>query len=395
MREYLLVLAVAVAFTYFSSGLYRRLAFRYDAVAKVRVRDMHHRPMPYFGGLAMLTGLAASLLVASQLPWLGRFAVVSHDALTVLIAGAVICAVGVVDDIVELNALAKTAGQVLAAGIAVIRGVRIYWIPLPDVIYALGDATSILLTVVLIFVIVNAINFVDGLDGLAAGVVAIGAAAFFSYSYLLCYEQDLVRATTASLTTIGTVGICLGFLPHNVHRAKMFMGDSGAMLLGFLLATSVISLTGQIDPSRVRVSGSGLFTAYLPLILPLAVLALPLLDLILAYIRRTKAGQLWFVADKQHIHHRMLQMGHSHRQAVFLLWLWAAVISFGVVLIGVTGRLWTVVAMVAGLILAAGLTLRPGLRRPGLRRPGDATSGATSVAAASPGTTRMEVDADA
>ena len=360
MREYLLVLLIAAGFTYLLAGLCRRLAFRFNAVALVRDRDVHTRPIPYFGGIAMLCGLAAALLVAGQLPWLGRFDLVAHDSMAVFIAGLVICAVGVLDDMFELNALSKIAGQMLAAGIVVLNGVKVYWIPLPDTILTLDDAMSIVLTMVLIFLCVNSINLIDGLDGLAAGVVAIGAGAFFVCAYLLSYEQELVRATTASLITVVTVGMCLGFLPYNVNPARMFMGDSGSMLLGFLLATSMISLTGQIDPSQIAVEGSGWYiNAYIPLFLPLAVMALPLGDLILAYIRRTMAGRLWFQADKQHLHHRMLELGHSHRRAVLLLWLWTALFAFGAVLLGLTTAPWAIITVVAGLSVAAWLTWKP------------------------------------
>ncbi|MBP8918316.1 MAG: undecaprenyl/decaprenyl-phosphate alpha-N-acetylglucosaminyl 1-phosphate transferase [Micropruina sp.] len=360
MREYLLVLLIAAGVTYLLAGLCRRLAFRFNAVALVRDRDVHTRPIPYFGGVAMLCGLVAAFLVASQLPWLGRFELVGHDSRAVFVAGLVICAVGMIDDMVDLNALAKIAGQILAAGIAVLNGVKVYWIPLPGTIISLDDATSIILTVALIFLSVNAINLIDGLDGLAAGVVAIGAMAFFVYAYWLSYEQELVRATTASLVTVATVGMCLGFLPYNVHPARMFMGDSGSMLLGFLLATSMISLTGQLDPSQIAVEGSGLaVNAYLPLILPLAVMALPLGDLILAYVRRTIAGRLWFQADKEHLHHRMLKLGHSHPRAVALLWLWTGLFAFGAVVIGLTGSVWAIAALIAGAALAAWLTWKP------------------------------------
>lgn len=356
MREYLLVLLVAAGVTYLLSGLARRLAFRYNAVAMVRDRDVHTKPIPYFGGVSMWCGLAAALLVAAQLPWLGGFALVTHDAGAVLFAGGLICAVGVMDDMVELNALAKIAGQLLAAGVVVLNGVKVYWIPLPNSIVSLDDGSSIVVTVVIIFVAVNAINLIDGLDGLAAGVVAIGAGAFFTYAYLLSYEQELVRATTSSLITVATVGVCLGFLPYNIHRARMFMGDSGAMLLGFLLATAVISLTGQLDPSQLDRFGANVLAAYLPLLLPLAVMALPFLDLVLAYIRRTLAGKLWYQADKQHLHHRMLNLGHSHAKAVALLWLWSALVAFGAVLIGLFPYPVTVAALLAGLLLAAVLT---------------------------------------
>ncbi len=359
MREYLLILLVAAGVTYLLGGLCRRLAFRYNAVALVRDRDVHTKPIPYFGGIAMLAGLTAAFLVASQLPWLGGFELVGHDSRAVLLAGLVICAVGVVDDMVELNALAKIAGQILAAGIAVINGVKVYWIPLPDAIISLDDATSVMVTVVLIFLTVNAINLIDGLDGLAAGVVAIGAGAFFAYAYLLSYEQELVRATTASLITVATVGVCLGFLPYNIHKARMFMGDSGAMLLGFLLATSMISLTGQLDPSLIDAENAGLLTAYLPLLLPVAVMAFPLGDLILAYVRRTMAGKLWYQADKQHLHHRMLDLGHSHRRAVLLFWLWSALLAFGAAAIGITGSPWAIGGFVAGVAWASWLTWKP------------------------------------
>jgi UDP-GlcNAc:undecaprenyl-phosphate GlcNAc-1-phosphate transferase len=198
------------------------------------------------------------------------------------------------------------------------------------------------------------VNFVDGLDGLATGVVGIGALAFFAYSYLLAYYNDLTRATTSSLVTVAIAGACLGFLPHNFFPARMFMGDSGAMLLGLLLATSTISLTGQIDISQLP-DGRGVVPTVLPLVLPLAILALPFLDLTMAFIRRTYAGKWWFLPDKQHLHHRLLERGHSQRRAVMLMYVWSALVSFGVIILGVvqTERQWTVVAIAA--VLALGL----------------------------------------
>ena len=356
MREYLLVLLVAAGVTYLGASLARRLAFRYQAVALVRDRDVHTKPVPYFGGVAMLAGTVAAFVVANNLPWLGRFESVRHDSLAVLAASAVIAGVGVMDDLFELGALAKIAGQVLAAGIVVLGGLKIYWIPLPDRIIALDSVASVALAVFIIVFCVNAINLMDGLDGLAAGVVAIGGAAFFAYAYLLSFEQDLVRATTAALVSVALVGVCLGFLPHNVHPARMFMGDSGSMLLGFLLSTSMISLTGQFDPSRLDARGGALIGSYLPLLLPFAVMALPFLDLITAYVRRTMAGKWWFQADKMHLHHRMLGLGHSHGRAVGLLWLWSAVIAFGTVVIGVWGAWWSYALMAVGLVAAGVLT---------------------------------------
>ncbi|MCT1459438.1 undecaprenyl/decaprenyl-phosphate alpha-N-acetylglucosaminyl 1-phosphate transferase [Aestuariimicrobium sp. p3-SID1156] len=362
MREYLLVLLTAALTTYLTAGVCRRTALQVGAVAKVRDRDVHAVPIPYFGGVAMFLGLAVAFLLASQLPFLGRLDIVKHDALAVLAASLVICVVGVLDDLLDLSAVVKFAGQMLAAGIVVLQGVRMYWIPLPNSIIALDNATSILVTVLFIVLCANAVNFVDGLDGLAAGVVAIGAGAFFSYTYLLAWEQELARATTASLVTVVATGICLGFLPHNFFPARMFMGDSGSLLLGLLLATSTISLTGQIDPSQLTADGGGLVPSYLPILLPLATLALPLLDLVLAYIRRTIDGRWWFVADKQHLHHRLLELGHSQVRAVLLLYLWTGLLSFGVILVGLRWGSWSLGSLLAGILALLVLTFGPRLR---------------------------------
>lgn len=367
MREYVLVLLLAMMTSFLFSGMCRRIALRLNAVAKVRERDVHAVPVPYFGGVAILAGVASAFLLATNLPFLGSHVLLSHDAMSVLLAGAVICAVGVIDDIIELSALAKLAGQLLAAAIVVTRGVRLYWIPLPNAVISLDNATSIIVTCLIIVVCANAVNFVDGLDGLAAGVVAIGAGAFFVYTYLLAAVENIERATTASLITIAITGACVGFLPHNFSPARMFMGDSGALLLGLLMGTSMISLTGQLDVSAVGRDGQatawGFLPSWLPIILPVAVMALPLLDLVLAYLRRTWAGNWWFVADRQHLHHRLLQRGHSQTHAVLIMYLWTAVVSFGVVALGIRPEPGTLAAVVAGLVVAVLLTVLPGRRR--------------------------------
>ncbi|HMR48274.1 MAG TPA: MraY family glycosyltransferase [Arachnia sp.] len=359
MREYLLVLLIAGAATYLLAGPCRSLATRTGVLAMPRDRDVHTEPIPYFGGVAMFGGLVIALTLATQLPFLGRYAVVGHDAMAVVGAGLVITLVGVIDDRYDLSPWIKLAGQGLAAGIAVLQGVRIYWIPLPNSVISLDDATSILLTVGFIALCVNAVNFVDGLDGLAAGVIAIGSGVFFAYAYYLAYEQELVRATTASLITVATCGICLGFLLHNFHPAKMFMGDSGAMLLGLLMAMSTISFTGQIDSGALAVEKGSILPALLPILLPAAVMVLPFVDLVAAYVRRTRKGQFWFVADKDHIHHRLLARGHSHRGAVYLMYGWTAVISVGLVVIAFSSSLLPVVGVVAALAIVLFATLRP------------------------------------
>ncbi len=361
MREYVLVLLIALAATYLSAPMCRSLAVRLGAVAAVRDRDVHARPVPYFGGVAMLIGVTVAFFCASHLPFLGRHSSVTSDSLAVLGAAAVISVVGVVDDLIDLPAIAKAAGQVLAAGVAVLGGVTVLWIPLPGRLVSLDQGTGIAVTVVVIFICANAINFIDGLDGLAAGVVAIGSLAFAGYAYVLTVEHDLVRATTASLVTVVAAGVCIGFLGHNFFPARMFMGDAGAMLLGVLLATSTVSLSGQLDPAALTGTG-GLLAAYLPIVLPLAVLALPVLDLVLAYVRRTIAGTWWFRPDKKHLHHRLLQLGHSQTKAVLLMYLWTSVLSFGAIAIGFIDN-WWVPAVVFGLVVVAVLlTVIPRMR---------------------------------
>ncbi|SER65992.1 UDP-GlcNAc:undecaprenyl-phosphate GlcNAc-1-phosphate transferase [Propionibacterium cyclohexanicum] len=359
MREYLLVMLVAASGSYLFSGLARRLAVRFGALAPVRARDVHTVPIPYLGGAAMLVGILFAFVLAVHMPFLGRHATVRHDALGIFAAAAVICVVGIVDDIIDLPWLAKIAGQVLAAGVAVLNGVRMYWVSLPDQIFALDVPSSMLLTVLYIFVCVNAINLIDGLDGLAAGVVGIGALAMFLYTYLLAYQQQFVVATTASLVTASIAGVCAGFLPHNFSPAKMFMGDSGAMLLGLLLACSTLSLTGQVDASALSPSAGDILPTLLPIVLPIAIMALPLVDMTMAYVRRTWNGNWWFVADKQHLHHRLLRRGYSTVTAVLILYMWTALVAFGVILLGLEWSGLTVLVVVGALALAIMLTALP------------------------------------
>lgn len=354
MREYLLILLVAGAATYLLAAPARRLALKNGAVARVRSRDVHTVPTPYLGGLAMLGGLLVGVFVASRLPFLGHRELITQDSWGIALAAIVICVVGVIDDLIELPAVAKIAGQVLAASVAVLNGVRMYWISLPNQIIALDQATSILITVVFIFVCVNAINIVDGLDGLAAGVVGIGSSALFIYTYVLAREQNFVVATTSSLIAATTTGICFGFLPHNFYRARQFMGDTGSMLLGLLLACSSLSLTGQIDASVIDASRGGLLPNWLPLLLPFAIMALPIADMTLAYIRRTLKGQWWFEADKQHLHHRLVRRSRSTVKAVLIMYLWTGLIAFGVVIAGLMRNViaLVVVLLVWGIALA-------------------------------------------
>ena len=259
MREYLLVFLVAAAATYLLTVIAREIALRTGAVARVRDRDVHAEPVPYLGGLAMLGGLAAAYVVAHRLPFLSRSdPVVFHDARIVLIAGAMICAIGTLDDLFELDALTKLGGQVLASGFLVLNGIQYYLFPTGQGgQFALDSAQGALLTAFVVVATINAVNFVDGLDGLATGVVGIGAIAFFVFCYQLTNLNNASLASTGALLSAMLGGACIGFLPHNVNPARLFMGDSGSMLIGLVLSASAITLTGQYSGTELSKGAMG------------------------------------------------------------------------------------------------------------------------------------------
>ncbi len=365
MREYVLVFLVAAVVTYLLTVVAREFALRTHAVAEVRDRDVHDEPIPYLGGLAMMGGLVAAYLVGRELPFLGRAdPYVFDQARAVLIAGAVICTVGVIDDIFDLDALTKFGGQCLAAGILVWQGVQYTYVPQPSGgVLSLDLAQGALLTVFIVVTTVNAVNFVDGLDGLAAGVVGVGALSFFVFCYLLTDLNQVTLATTGALLSAALAGVCTGFMPHNFHPARLFMGDSGSMLIGLVLAASTITLTGQFSAEDLGSAGAKL--TLLPILLPVSILIVPLLDLVLAVFRRTRAGRSPFAPDKQHLHHRLLEFGHSHRRAVLIMWLWAGLVGSSIVLLSLySGRtMWIVFAVMVVVTVALTFAL-PRLHNP-------------------------------
>jgi UDP-GlcNAc:undecaprenyl-phosphate GlcNAc-1-phosphate transferase len=373
VREYLLVFLAAAVVSYLLCVVARELAMRTGAVAEVRDRDVHAVPIPYFGGVAMLGGIGAGFLVAHHLPFLSHSGPqVFHDAGVVLIGGAIICAVGVLDDLLELDALTKFGGQVVAAAFLVLNGVQLWSLNLPGVgQFALDPTQAILLSVVLILGTVNAINFVDGLDGLAGGMVAIGAVAFFAFSYRIADVNGYSLAVTAALLCACLGGACVGFLPHNFFPARIFMGDSGSMLLGLVLSGSALSLTGQFASVSINRTadfnaGNGL-ALLLPLLLPVSILVVPFLDLVLAVVRRTRRGQMFYHPDKEHLHHRLLEFGHSQRVAVVIMWLWAGLVAFGAVFVTLSASVLSVAVTLAWAALTLVLTFAlPRLRRPGV-----------------------------
>lgn len=374
MREYALTFVIAVAVTYLLTPAVRRAAVAFGAAPPVRDRDVHTEPVPRMGGVAIYGGFAAALLVSAQLPHLrGVFNTDTWEGL--LLAGGLITVIGVVDDKWGIGPVAKLAGQTLAAGILVWRGVEMLWLPLPTTQLSLGPWLGAVISIMLIVVTINAVNFADGLDGLAAGIVAISAFAFFAYYYVAAVDQGYERQSYPAMIAIILAGVCIGFLGHNFHPARVFMGDTGSMLLGLLMTSITITVTGQFipepatreaadqgavsvptDQAAESIGSDHALVIFLPVLLPLLVLALPLADLTLAVVRRTMAGKSPFAPDKKHLHHRLLELGHSHARAVLLMYLWAAIIAFASVSLSVFNAPYMVLA-VTTLVAACAVAL--------------------------------------
>lgn len=329
MRVYLFIALVAACATYLFTPIVRHLAIRLGAVGEVRKRDVHTIPTPRMGGLAMLCGFLTAMLFASRLDFLQGVFRQNHQAWIVMAGAILICLLGIADDVWDLDWMLKLAGQLLIAVFVAWGGLQIIALPIGSLVTA-SPTISIAITALLIVVSINAVNFVDGLDGLAAGIVAIGGIAFGVYSYILARTSPSY-ASMATLLDIAMVGICVGFLLHNWHPAKLFMGDSGSMLLGYLITCASIVMTGRLDPATV--STSIYLPAFMPILLPILVLFLPVLDMMMAIVRRLRKGQSPMHPDRMHLHHRMLRIGHSVRGAVLILWGWAALIAFGSIML--------------------------------------------------------------
>ena len=344
MREYLITLLISAAMCYLITPIVRSQAVRLGAVASVRDRDIHSTPTARWGGVAMWAAMAFTFAIVNHLPLVGKS--FGHEAQGIFLAATAIVLLGMADDRFELDALTKLAGQVFTAGILLLYGIQILWLPINGVI-TLPPSIGQLVTVLIVLVVINAVNFIDGLDGLAAGVVAISGIAFFAFAYLLAVDYGFSRAGAPSLITAVLVGICLGFLPHNISPARIFMGDSGSMLLGLLLSAAAITLTGQVDPNAI--SAEKLGPTLLPLLLPFAVLAIPFIDLLMAVSRRVKAGKSPFAPDNLHLHHRLLSAGNSTNKTALILYLSTATIAFPVtVLAFAPWWIATITALVLG-----------------------------------------------
>ncbi|MGQ0433008.1 MAG: glycosyltransferase family 4 protein, partial [Microthrixaceae bacterium] len=328
MRAYLWqlmpIIAGATVVTLVATPLFRRLSFAIGAVQRPDERRVHTEPTALLGGAAILLGVLAGLAVAWRLDRFQEVFQASTVPLGVALAALVIFTVGQVDDLREVSPPAKIAGTVLAGSVLSIAGVSILFFRIPFVgLLSLSPDMSALLTVVWVIGMSTAINYVDGLDGLAAGIVAIGAAALLLYCERLAGVGAIGQDNAGPIIAAAVFGSCIGFLPHNFHPAKIFMGDAGALLLGLLMAAATIVVGGNTD---AQFSGQTFFF-FAPLFIPLVILGVPIVDTAFSIVRRARRGSSVTVADKDHLHHRLMRLGHGQRRSVLILWAWTVLLS--------------------------------------------------------------------
>lgn len=362
MRVYLLVALVACAGTFLIVPAVRLLAIKFGVFTPVRDRDVHDHPIARLGGLAMFAGFLFTLAVFSREPFVNEILLKNSEIIGIVLGATTIVVVGFVDDVWDIDWITKLLGQILAAGLMAWKGVQIITIPVGG-LTIISPTMSLVLTVLFVVACMNAVNFVDGIDGLAAGVLGIGAIGLFFYAY------GLTRATNpadysslACIVLAATIGMCIGFLIHNFHPASVFMGDTGAMILGLLVAGSTIILTGQIDP--MSLNQRELFPVFVPILLPFAALIFPLADMCMAVVRRVSAGKSPTSADGIHIHHRLIKAAAgSQRRAVGTLYVWAAAVTVPVVSLLYVRSVYSLIMLVIAIVISgfAAWVLLPGL----------------------------------
>ncbi|HYZ14174.1 MAG TPA: MraY family glycosyltransferase [Actinomycetota bacterium] len=354
MGSYLLVFAITAIVTFAVTPLVRALSSGLGWIDRPSDRKMHPKPTPTAGGIGIWIGLSAGLIASRFVPFLRNLFDTGSDLDAVAIAGTAIVVLGVIDDTRGVSALGKLAGQVLIAGVLVLIGVQFIWFYFPGQgLLSLSPDIAVPLTIIWVVLMVNAVNLIDGLDGLAAGIVAIAAIAFFAY-IAWSPQGNAIEASSAALLAVIAAGAAIGFLPWNFYPAKIFMGDSGALLLGLVLAVATISgAVRNLNGPPEETSGA-LAAIVIPITLPLLVLSIALLDVVLAVIRRMRRGIGIGHADKEHIHHRLMDIGHTHRQAVLLMYLWSALISGSALVIAfIDGTLMVGAIVGAAVIVAA------------------------------------------
>ena len=327
LSGYLIVGGVAAVVTAIMTPIVALLARKFGFMATPDERRNHPEATPDIGGVAFYFALVVSVFVAWQMDRFDPLFKNNSELVGVLVAGLVVFVLGLVDDIHEVSAPMKVTGVVVAAVALIWFGVTMIYFRAPFVdVFVLSSDWIPLFTVLWLLGMTQAVNLIDGLDGLAAGIVMIASAAFFVYSRNLGVNGLLSEPNIGPLVAIITVGICIGFLPFNFNPAKIFMGDSGALLLGLLVAVSTSVVGGRANPDTTNISGQTYFFLA-PLFIPILVLGVPILDVVFAIIRRTRSGVGFATADTGHLHHRLIKLGHGPRRAVVILWLWTALLS--------------------------------------------------------------------
>ncbi|MDF2635291.1 MAG: glycosyl transferase family 4 [Pelosinus sp.] len=291
MQTYIVAFTIALAVAYFVTPRVKDFAIKVGALDAPDDRKVHTRPIPRMGGLAIYAAFVLAVLASMY---------VSREIMGLLVGGTVILIVGIIDDLKPLPARVKLLGQIVAAAVLVMFDIRIEWLtnPFGEMIYV--EYLAIPLTILWVVGLTNTVNLIDGLDGLAAGVSTIASVTIL----LVALQQNF---WTVAVLTAALAGSALGFLQHNFNPAKIFMGDTGSMFLGYMLAA--ISILGAVKSA-----------ATIALIVPIVALGLPILDTAFAIIRRYMSGRPIFKPDKGHLHHRLLEMGLTQKQAVLLMY---------------------------------------------------------------------------
>jgi len=362
---YLFIGVIAAVVTFVSTPFVVKLATRMNWVVEPDERRVHKVPTPDVGGIAMFLGFIVALAIAWKM---GRFSPVfdnNSEPLGVLLAAIVIFSTGLVDDIREISSPAKVTGTVIAGLVLVYFGATMFYFRVPFLdVFVLSNDWIPLITILWLMGMSQAVNLIDGLDGLAAGIVAIAAASFFLYSRRLDDLGALAQPNMGPLIAIIALGVCLGFLPHNFNPAKIFMGDSGALFLGLLMAVSTSVVGGRADPNSQTYTPGQTYFFLAPLFIPLFILGVPILDTLFAIIRRAVKRQGVATADKGHLHHRLMNLGHGQRRSVLILWLWTTILS-GFVLYPIFTKAQTALIPIGTAAIALSLytVLHPEVRR--------------------------------
>ena len=311
----LLAMGLAAVVSFLATPLVKTLAYKVGAIDVPKDnRRMHKVPIPRLGGLAIFLAFLLSTLV---------FADIDRQMQGILLGAVMIVVLGVMDDIMALKALPKLIVQIAAAGVAVYYGCRIQFLSNPnvfsDMTYVNLGWLSVPITIIWIVAITNAVNFIDGLDGLAVGVSAISTASLIVIALM-------VAEVNIAIILCALFGACLGFIPYNFNPAKIFMGDTGATFLGYILAT---------------LSVTGLFKMYaiISFAVPFLILGVPIFDICFAVLRRVAHGQSPMHADRGHIPHRLIDMGFSQKQSVAIAYMLTAILGLAAVLLTSSGEL--------------------------------------------------------